>query len=114
MNLKMPQLVALSAAMVLLYSAIKNVSPKAVLEAVLTGKPLPVADPLPSKTPVTDSNGNADGSINGKGEYVPRTDSNLPQPQAPNSDGTPNTTTPSGSVGVVYQRPYGNAVVTSV
>lgn len=107
MNLKLPQLVALTAGFVLLYSAIKDVSPASVLKSVLTGTSLPAAGSgggggtLPAKTPVTDSNGNSDGYINGDGQYIPRTDQNTPQPQP-----TPTPGGPQYNVPTAYRQPY--------
>lgn len=103
MNLKLPQLVALTAGIVLLYSAIKDVSPAEVIKSVLTGAALPTspAGALPAKTPVTDSNGNSDGYINGQGQYIPRTDSNTPQPQPVPTPGGPQYNVPT-----VYNQPY--------
>ena len=52
MNLKLPQLLALTGGIVLLYAAVQNVSPKDVIKAILTGSP------LPKSTGFTDADGN--------------------------------------------------------
>lgn len=114
MNLKLPQLVALTGAIVLLYAAIKDVSPTAILKSVLTNQPLPTKavapdtiSPLNGSNPVlpsdkgTAGSGDTSGRINDKGQYIP---------------GDPNGAAPGYSsglnpTGVAYTRPY---VVTSV
>lgn len=90
MNLKLPQLVAVTGAIILLYCAIKDVSPAELIKAVLTGSALPKAGsgnpdaPLPARTDVVDANGNKTGGyINGKGQYIPPTDATTKQPNPP-------------------------------
>lgn len=92
MNLKLPQLLALTVGATLIYAAIKGVSPVDVLKAGLKGQSVTSGPTAPTGnapgggTATVDGNGNpTGGQITPGGQYLPPTDQTQPQPHAPGS-----------------------------
>lgn len=108
MNLKLPQLLTLAVGGILIYAAVKSVSPADVIKAVLTGQPLPVpasesvnpgvAVPEPILPSDKGPNpGDSSPRLNDKGDLIPGDPNGAP-------GGFP--TQNPGTVESDYQTPY--------
>lgn len=94
MNLKFPQLAIATAALILLYSAIRDVNPRDVIVNTLQGKALPAAGSAGTgkptgNTPIVGADGKPNGAkLDPNGGYLPPDDRTLPQPNAPKEHST--------------------------
>lgn len=92
MNLRLPQLVALTLGGLLIFSAVRNVSALDVLKAAVTGSPMPTPGDMPTtNTPIYGPDGKPTGGyLDPQGRYIPPTDSTQKAPPAaPGTPGNP-------------------------
>lgn len=100
MSLKFPQLVALTGAIVLLYAAVKDISPAGLLKAILTGSPIP-------------QGGNVGGTYDKDGNFHPTVPDYLggpgnvkPYDPPPTGQHNPAYDGKPGGVQAAYTQPY--------